>query len=218
MMNSLLKNLIPDWYTRYKNDKQQQKERDEWEKSDRLSVPPYFIKQEIVQEFQSMYEYKILVITGSQTDNMIESQKKFFSKILAIEPEQKAYTERKQKFSQDGNVFLVQGESNVIMTKVVSTINEPAIFWISSHTDKEGTSKNKKNPPLFDELQSILIGRKFPHILLIDNAHRFNNNKTNPTIKELQAFIQKIDDQYMVTTDSDVIRVVNKSVVHTIDD
>lgn len=206
MVHKITSFFTLDWYKRYKNDKTRQKELESWEKAGRPAPPPHFIKQEIIQDYQNRYEYNILVETGTYLGEMVEAQKRYFNKIISIELSEKLYTDAKQKFSNDSNVFIVQGDSGKIMHKVISTLNEPAIFWLDGHYSAGITAKGEKECPIFEELNAIFNGKKLKHVILIDDARLFNGTNDYPTIHELKEYVQKFDNTYIMSVEQDVIR------------
>lgn len=206
MKNTLLNLLIPERYKRYKANKKQQKVIEEWEKAGRPVPPPHFIKQEIIQDYQNRFEYNVLVETGTYLGEMVEAQKNYFNKIISIELSEKLYADAKQKFSNDGNVFIVHGDSGKIMPKVISTLNEPAIFWLDGHYSAGITAKGEKECPIFEELHAIFNGKKLKHVILIDDARLFNGTNDYPTIQELREYVHKFDSTYTISVEDDIIR------------
>lgn len=206
MMSSLLKLLTPAWFTHYKRNKELQKEMENWEKAGRPAPPPHSIKEEIIKDYQSRFEYNTLVQTAVYSGEMIEAQKGFFNKIIAVELSENQYAIAKQKFSNDSNVFFVYGDSRAIMHKVLSTLHEPAIFWLNRQHSAGLNSKEKKRTPIFEELHALFNGKKLKHVILIDNARLFNGTSGYPTIQELKEYVHKFDSTYTISVEEDIIR------------
>jgi len=180
----------------------------EWKKNGCPVPPPHIVKQMIIKEYQKMYNYKILVETGTYHGEMVEAQKNSFKKIYSIELGDDLYNRALERFKNAKNVSILHGDSGKILPNVMLKINEPSIFWLDGHYSAGITAKGDKDCPIFEELLSIFNTTSFSHILLIDDARHFIGEGDYPSIKELTEYIKSKNEEYEVDVKHDVIRFV----------
>jgi hypothetical protein len=175
-----------------------------WLRNDCNGLPPHVFKQNVIYEFQKKYGYGILVETRTYLGDMVEAQKKFFSKIYSIELSVRLYNRARRRFKKDKNVVIMQGDSGVVLSKI-KELNEPAIFWLDGHYSGGMTAKGDKECPIFEELEAIFAGEKQNHILLIDDARLFVGQNDYPTIERLTAFILTKNPAYKFELKKDIL-------------
>ena len=170
--------------------------------------PPHKVKQKAIADYQQKYGYKVLVETGTFLGDMVEAQKKRFSKVISIELGVDLFVKAQKRFENDKNVTIVQGDSGKVLPKVLADINEPAIFWLDGHYSAGATAMGDKECPIFEELESIFNGRQFDHILLIDDARLFVGQGDYPTIEKLTEYIKNKNQKYQLEVKDDIVRYV----------
>ena len=79
-------------------------------------------------------------------------------------------------------------------------------FWPDRGEPK--TALSKIECPIYAEIDAVFKNNK-GHIMMIDDARLFIGKHDYPTIEELTAHIKKIDTNYSVTVQQDIIRVVH---------
>lgn len=160
----------------------------DWKKKGSPNPPPHIIKQLAISHYKKLYNYKILVETGTYLGNMIEAQKNNFKTIYSIEISETFFQQARERFKEDQHIHLILGDSGEKLKEVVYLLNDPAIFWLDGHYSGGNTSKGEKNTPIFNELKTILDNH-FPHVILIDDAVDFNGTNDYPTIQEVVDFV-----------------------------
>jgi hypothetical protein len=179
-----------------------------WDRVKKQWQTPHLVKQNTIKEYQQKYGYTTLVETGTYLGDMVEAQKTRFKKIISIELGVDLFEKAKERFNNDKNVLIVQGDSGKVLPKILKDINEPAIFWLDGHYSGGVTAKGDKECPIFEELDAILNNKRFNHILLIDDARCFIGDGDYPSIKKLTEFIRSKNDKYQVEVKHDIIRYV----------
>jgi hypothetical protein len=116
------------------------------------------------------------------------------------------FNDAKRRFNNDKNVTIIQGDSGKVLPKILSEINEPAIFWLDGHYSAGITARGEKECPIFEELDAIFNHSKHNHILLIDDARFFNGQGDYPTISALTDYIKSKNGEYKVEVKHDIIR------------
>jgi hypothetical protein len=179
-----------------------------WDRVKKQWQTPHLVKQNTIKEYQQKYGYTTLVETGTYLGDMVEAQKTRFKKIISIELGVDLFEKAKERFNNDKNVLIVQGDSGKVLPIILKDINEPAIFWLDGHYSGGVTAKGDKECPIFEELDAILNNKRFNHILLIDDARCFIGDGDYPSIKKLTEFIRSKNDKYQVEVKHDIIRYV----------
>jgi hypothetical protein len=177
----------------------------EWESQGKPVPPPHIVKQKVINFYKEKFAVEWLVETGTFMGEMVEAQKNRFSRIISIELQGRLYEEAVKKFKSDKHVKLYQGDSGEVLEKIINEITGPAIFWLDGHYSAGVTAKGNLNTPIIKELQCVL-GTKFDHVVLIDDARLFVGKEDYPTLEELKAFIQKNAPSYSMEVQDDIIR------------
>ena len=185
---------------------QQQKKYQKWQKNGCPVPPPHIVKQRTIREYQKKYNCSVLIETGTYKGDMIEAQKNIFKKIYSVELSRQLHEKAKVRFAYDKHVRLLQGDSSVVLSKIVEEIEEPALFWLDGHYSGGITAKGDTECPVFDELKAIFNGKELNHVLLIDDAREFTGKSDYPTIDEVTQFINGKNKNYRVEVKDDIIR------------
>lgn len=168
--------------------------------------PPHIVKQITIGEYQDKYNYSVFVETGTYLGDMVEAQKKRFKKLYSIELGVDLFNEATRRFKRDENVTILQGDSGIVLSKIMSEISEPAIFQLDGHYSSGITAKGDKDCPIVEELNAIFENKGYNHVLLIDDARCFTGDGDYPTIDRLTEYIKSKNDNYQVEVKNDIIR------------
>jgi hypothetical protein len=207
-IKKILKPLVPESILHQLRQQRMKNEIEEWKIEGCPSPPPHAVKQITIGEYQRKYGYSTLVETGTYMGEMVEAQKARFKKIFSIELGADLFNQARKRFYKDTNVNIVQGDSGKILPKILSVINEPAIFWLDGHYSAGVTAKGEKECPIFEELSAILKSRRLNHILLIDDARCFTGDGDYPTVDRLSEYVKRKNAQYQIEVKHDIIRCV----------
>jgi len=207
-IKNLLKQFIPDSVLRARRENILKKELAEWEKQGCPVPPPHIVKQRTIKEYQEKYNYGVLVETGTFMGEMVEAQKSRFKKVFSIELAVELFNKAVERFKNDQNVKIVQGDSGKVLPSVLSEINEPAIFWLDGHYSSGPTAKGDKDCPIFEELDSIFNAKKLNHVILIDDARHFVGQGDYPSVEKLAEYVKNKNEKYKVEVKHDIIRFV----------
>lgn len=211
-MKQFLERILPqswvDGYKIYKNRHSASRVRQEWEEAGRQVPPPHIIKQQAIQYYQKRSGYHILVETGTYKGDMMLAQKDHFKKLYSIELSEVLYAKAKKRFHRFPHIILLQGNSGDVIAKVLSELQEPAIFWLDGHYSGGITAKIEKYSPVIEELQTLAANNKLQHIILIDDARGFVGEHGYPTIDEMKELTQNYFPGYQLSVEEDIIRVI----------
>jgi hypothetical protein len=206
MIKKVLKPWVPEIILRKRKFMLQKKELLEWHYGGCENPPPNTVKQITIAYYQTKYSIPILIETGTYLGDMVEAQKNRFTKIVTIELSEKLFHDAKKRFSKDGNVTVVHGDSGRVLYEVLKDIKSPAIFWLDGHFSGGITVKGDKECPIFEEINAIFTTSDFNHILLIDDARLFVGHGGYPTIEELTKLIKTKNVKYQEEVKNDIIR------------
>lgn len=121
-----------------------------------------------------------------------------FQKIISIELSEKYFNICKKKFESNENVEIVLGDSSIVLSSIILSINQPITFWLDGHHSCGDTALGKYWSPLMIELEQIGNHSSKNHTILIDDLRCWNVN--NPVIrfgeKEIKESILKINEKY----------------------
>jgi hypothetical protein len=177
----------------------------EWEKNGRPLPPPHIVKQKAIEEFRKKFQPTILAETGTYLGDMVEAQRTKFKKIYSIELSQKLFRRAIKRFKDHAHITILQGDSGVVLNKLIKEIDQPALFWLDGHYSGGITAKAEKECPVPEELETILKS-SLPHIILIDDARLFNGSRDYPTVEQIVEIIKSNNRQYLVEIKDDIIR------------
>jgi len=178
----------------------------EWERNGCPVPPPHVVKQRIIKEYQQRYKYSTFIETGTYLGDMVEAQKSSFKKLISIELSSELYLKARNRFKNDSNVLIVQGDSGKQLPEILRTLTEPAIFWLDGHYSEGKTAKGDKDCPIFEELDAILGHSIYAHVILIDDARYFVGKGDYPQVEALAEYILGKNQNYKMEVKHDIIR------------
>jgi FkbM family methyltransferase len=180
-------------------------------------IPSYETKRAIINSYKDKFDVDLLVETGTFLGDTVEFFKNKFETVYSIELSDELSARAIKRFEADENVKIIQGDSGVVLNKLLDRLNKPAIFWLDGHYSSEfflgdeyiRTARSDKDTPVENELKAIFRS-KLPHIVLIDDARLFVGEKDYPTIDSLKEMVNTLKPGYTVSVNTDIIRIVPK--------
>lgn len=173
---------------------------------------PYFFwsnfsKIGLMDNFIDKYRYGVFIETGTFKGDTLYRLKDKFIKIYSIELSEYYYNLTKNKLKDIDNINLILGDSADKLTDLVKFIDEPIFFWLDGHYSSGLTAKAEKECPIIEEIDSIFDNnpKKFPHVILIDDARLFDGTHDYPTFSFLKNYIKSKDKRYSVSIKTDII-------------
>lgn len=142
------------------------------------------------------YKQNIFIETGTLNGDAVQLAIDLkIPKIYSIEIDEKLQKQNIEKFKtniKNNEVYLIVGDSEIELEKILKNINESVTIWLDSHWDG-GVIGNKKCP-LYEELEAIkkfsIRTNIFPNIL-IDDLRCFGGGNWGENIY-LNRIIEKI--------------------------
>jgi len=185
-----------------------QTKQDLWVKNGCQGSAPHLIKEITIVDYKIKFGYTTLIETGTYLGDMVDAMKIHFQKIISIELSPSLFKSAKNRFKQDDNIEIVQGDSSKLLPKILKKLKEPVIFWLDGHYSSGFTAKGEKECPILEELDAIFNNNELPNVILIDDARCFNGNGDYPTIEQLLKKVKTHNDRYTIEIKYDIIRFV----------
>jgi hypothetical protein len=188
--------------------------------SGKVAPPPYELKREILNSYKEKYALKIFIETGTFFGDTVEYFKNSFKKVYSIELAEELAKKAKQRFENDRQVEIIQGDSGSILKGILKDINEPILFWLDGHYSSEffvgdefiKTARTDKDTPVVEELDTIL-GSPINHVILIDDARGFDGLGDYPSISSIKRMVRKAKGPaYHCNVENDIIQIYPKIV------
>ena len=165
---------------------------------------PHVQKRRQLKHFAEKYQLSTLVETGTYFGSMVEAMKRQFSRVYSIEFSEELYQKAKQRFADDANVTLLQGDSAVRLKEIVADLSVPALFWLDAHYSGGVTARADLDTPIVEEIRTILSSAH-DHVLVIDDARCFTGADDYPTVEHVCAQIRALKPTYTAYVKHDAI-------------
>jgi hypothetical protein len=162
-----------------------------YEREVRDNIYVYSATHDLIKKVAFDNNLKVFVETGTLVGNTILGVKNSFNKIYSIELNKKLHKLAKQRFRDDINIKLVQGDSSKELSKVLTEIIEPALFWLDAHYSSGVTAMGKTQTPIMEELRKIFNHPIKRHYVLIDDVKDFNGTNGYPEIQFLLSWVEE---------------------------
>lgn len=176
-----------------------------WKLAGRKLPPPHVYKQSVIKKLAKEFDIEILIETGTYKGDMIEALKKRFKKLTSIELSEFYFKNATKKFSKDGHIKIIHGDSGKEIKKLLKTLKKPALFWLDGHFSGGKTAKTKVNTPVMEELKAIFNHSLDSHVVLVDDARLFNGKEDYPKVNEIRKLLKGIG--YQLVVKDDIIRI-----------
>lgn len=178
----------------------------EWVANGRPVPPPHALKQCVVRTYAKTYQLRTLVESGTYTGKMVDAMRSQFDRIISVELSSSLATAARARFNSP-NITIIQGDSGVVMRKIVTQLEEPAAFWLDGHYSGGLTARGERDSPILQELDAILGRADVGHVIMIDDARLFGVDPAYPAIEMVERLVHRAWPRYTVRVQDDVIRI-----------
>lgn len=181
-----------------------------WKLKKRPVPMPHKEKMKVLLKYIKTFKPDIFIETGTYLGQTVDKLENNFKEVYSVELDKKLYKNAKKIFSGNKRVKILQGDSAVVLNKIVKNINSPTLFWLDAHYSGGITAKGKKNTPVLKELTVIAKHMSKGSVVLIDDAREFTGESDYPKLEMIQKFVEKQMPKYKIYTDKDIIRIYPK--------
>ena len=184
---------------------------------DKIVIPSYATKRKIILAIADKYKIaKVFVETGSYMGDTIDSWKNNFERLYSIELNQDLASRVIRRFVDFPHITIIQGDSALQLSSILSSIETPILFWLDGHYSSEFkignefivTSRGEKNTPILEELIQISEHKIKNHLILIDDAREFNGTNEYPHLSLIKEFVRKKMPTHRLIVKTDIIRIL----------
>jgi hypothetical protein len=148
-----------------------------------------------------------LVETGTNRGHTVAASLGTFDIIYSIELLDELFDYCQRRFARRKKVRLRCGDSVSELPRILSELNEPALFWLDAHYSGEGTARGEQDTPIMRELQAISEHHIQAHVILIDDARCFDGRNDYPTLESCLALAARLWPAHRSSVEDDVIRI-----------
>ncbi|RJR07505.1 hypothetical protein C4588_06745 [Candidatus Parcubacteria bacterium] len=171
-------------------------------------ITPHIVKQKVVLFYAARFSISTLIETGTYLGFMVNAVKREFRQIYSVELDEKLYQRAKNKFRRFDHIVLFQGDSAVIIPRILSQIQHACLFWLDAHYSGGITAKEAFETPILQELRHILSHPLAPqHVILIDDARNFAGANDYPTLQEVEQLVSTMCSTSVMSVSNDIIRI-----------
>ncbi|MEK7497298.1 MAG: hypothetical protein AAB656_00060 [Patescibacteria group bacterium] len=178
-----------------------------WNIRNRPSPPPHYVKVKIISDYAKRFRTETLIETGTYLGQTVDDLKSTFDMIYSVELDKILYRNAKRIFSRRKNIKIIQGNSSIILPRIIKHIKECSLFWLDAHYSGGITTRGSKETPILDELQAVARSKVKGHVILIDDAREFTGKGNYPTIKKIRTFVNEKFPNYKIKISDDIIQI-----------
>ncbi len=161
---------------------------------------PHLLKQRVIQEYAREYDLPVLVETGTNYAHMIYVQRHHFREIYSIELDAHKAASARRKFSANPAIHILEGDSGVVLPKLIPALKDRCLFWLDGHDFEMST-------PVKLELDALFADTAGDHVILIDDANWFNGSGGYPTLDELRGRVTREYPARQMEVKDNIIRI-----------
>jgi hypothetical protein len=213
----ILKKILPDsWIYNYELKRQQtvmlnEMSLEEWENKGKPMPPPAHLKKSLMKQYAAQFDAKQFIETGTFMGDTSFEMKDVFEKVDTIELDEKLANRAKKRFENIDNVTVWQGDSGVIISKILDIMPKSTVgfFYLDGHFSGEITAKADKNTPISNEIAAI-FNHSHNHVIFIDDARLFFSNEEDyPPYDDLIIQIKKYNINAKIKIELDMILITS---------
>lgn len=140
---------------------------------------------------------EVFIETGSYLGDGIQAALDAgYSKVVSIELIMYYHNRVKERFKNNPKVRLVQGDSALWLSEVISAYNEPLTFWLDGHPCAANTAKGVCDFPILKELQHIQNHPIKEHVIMIDAVRYWKSLNQRVYLASVSATLRRINPNY----------------------
>jgi hypothetical protein len=180
----------------------------QWQLAGKPVPPPHIVKQRIVIGYQRRYKLRTFIETGTYTGEMVAAMSSRVAQIISIEVDPALHARAVERFDGQPHIRLLLGDSGVLLSQVLASLRDPALFWLDGHYMGEGTGRAEMDTPIVAEMKAIAAHDVSGHVVLIDDARLFDGTCGYPRLDEFTRWLTETAPRADICVDGDIIRCV----------
>jgi predicted O-methyltransferase YrrM len=130
--------------------------------------PPTRVKHDVLRQTARAHGLRTLVETGTYMGETGWAMRREFDRIETIELQPTLAALARVRFARAPNVTVHEGDSGVVLQRILDGLDSPALFWLDAHpcTDRAASGTTV---PLLAELAAIARHCVSGHAIVIDD-------------------------------------------------
>lgn len=167
-------------------------------------------KIEKILAARTLYNIDLFVETGTYLGVTTAYVQKFFKRVYSIELSETLAQEAMHHFKNKPHVTILQGDSGLLLGKIVAENPVKKIFWLDAHYSAGITASSATfgDTPISKEIEEILNHWVDKSVILVDDAGLFVGKDNYPTLESLIAFVASKDLGLKVFVDKEIIHIL----------
>jgi hypothetical protein len=125
-------------------------------------------KRRLLRESASGHALRILIETGTYMGETAWALRRDFDRIDTVELEPTLARLARIRFARTRNVRVHEGDSAVVLPRILDRLEQPALFWLDAHPSTDRSARDAPIP-LRAELAAIAAHPVHGHVLLVDD-------------------------------------------------
>jgi hypothetical protein len=121
-----------------------------------------------------------------------------FTNIISVELAPNYFYRCILRFKDNKNVNIQMGDTEDVLEKLISPINEPITFWLDGHNSGYDTAWGKHESPLMQELEIIKRHPIKTHTLIIDDLRCWEKPHYDFDKEDILSFVKSINPDYEI--------------------
>lgn len=153
------------------------------------------------------YRIPVLLETGTYLGDMVEANRRKFTRIISVELDPELARSAKERFKICKHISIIQGDSAVELPQILTGIEGKCLFWLDGHYSGGVTAKGGTETPVLEELRHIRTYCSDPFVL-IDDARLFQGMNDYPSLPALERVVRSLWPDYTFEVIHDIIHIL----------
>jgi hypothetical protein len=148
-----------------------------WRRAGCPTPAPSAVKRQVLRSVAREYGLRALIETGTYKADTVRALRKDFDRIVSVELSPELHARALRRTRHQANAELVLGDSALVLTGIVGTLDRPGLFWLDAHYSGGRTSLGDAISPIEAEIDAILSAAVGGHVVVIDDAREFHDSE-----------------------------------------
>jgi hypothetical protein len=97
------------------------------------------------------------------------------------------------------------GDSGEVLPRILEGVADRCLFWLDGHWSAGPTARGERSTPIARELAAIAAHGRRDHVIVIDDARKFDGTDDYPTRERVFELLRRINPDYDIRIVDDMI-------------
>jgi hypothetical protein len=154
-------------------------------------LPPQTVKLAVNRHNIPDPHPRVFIETGTYRGDTVAAIKDMYPSVISVEVDETLFKNACVRFAADNNVHIVHGDCARVLTTILTTLHEPAVFWLDGHYSGGETGKGEGEDPILISLNQIAALPAQDHVIFVDDARTFDGREGRPDISDIFNSLKK---------------------------